>query len=233
VQFLQDNGYRFYNNSVFDFPGQRAKKYSAFFPYGTNLITMQTFTSRLVRDIRSGILRGNLGFKTLQKKIAYEYLHFNDDIFDLTRNIASEKKPVPKFVYAHFIMPHYPYYFDSKGKPVPLEKLTVPKITTSNDYIEYLQYCNNRILELVDHIMTSSPNPPFIMLLSDHGFRPPEKRADRKYDFMNLNAIYSPGENYTGFHDSVTNVNHFRVFFNSYFNQHLPLLKDSTVDLWD
>ncbi len=233
IQFLLDNGYQFCNNSVFDFPGQRAKKYSAFFPYGTNLITMQTFASRLVRDIRSGILRGNLGFKAVQKKIAYEYLHFNDDIFDLTRNIASEKTPAPKFVYAHFIMPHYPYYFDSKGKPVSLEKLTVPKITNSNDYIEYLQYCNNRILELVDHLITASPNPPVIMLLSDHGFRPPEKSADRKYDFMNLNAIYSPDGNYTWFNDSLTNVNHFRVFFNSYFNQHLPLLKDSTIDLWD
>ncbi|MCW3116897.1 MAG: synthase family protein, partial [Chitinophagaceae bacterium] len=188
---------------------------------------------RLARDIRSGIAEGKFGTVAWQQKIIYEHLHFNDDIFELTRTLSAQKTVEPKFVYAHLMIPHHPYYFDSKGDSLPLKKLLRFKNTDSNDYIEYLKYGNKKIMQLVDDILASSPTPPVIMLLSDHGFRHPAKTTDRKYDFMNLNAIYLPRKNYSQFNDSITNVNHFRVFFNSCFNQHLTLLKDSTVDLWD
>jgi hypothetical protein len=233
LQFLTAQGYRFYNYSVFDFPGQPAHEYGAFLPYGTKLITLQTFTGRLARDIRTAILEGKFGSKSLQKKIAYEYLHYNDTILKLTRDLAANQTPEPKFVYTHLMMPHFPSYFDSKGNPVPLEKLSGFRKTNEKDYVEYLQYGNRKILQLVDHILASVPDPPVIMLLSDHGFRHPGKQTDRKYDFMNLNAVYFPGKNYSGFYDSITNVNHFRVMFNTCFGQQFPLLKDSTIDLWD
>ena len=233
VKFLAAEGYQFYNYSVFDFPGQPAHQYGAFLPYGIKLITSQTLTGRLARDIRSAILEGKLPFKSVQNKIAYEYLHFNEGIAELTKTTAASKASVPKFVYAHFIMPHYPYYFDSKGAPVALEKLTGFRRTNSDDYIGYLQYGNNKVLQLVDSILATSPEPPVIMLLSDHGFRHPAKKTERRYDFMNLNAIYLPDKNYCRFNDSITNVNHFRVFFNCCFGQHFSLLKDSTIDLWD
>ncbi|MBL7738082.1 MAG: sulfatase-like hydrolase/transferase [Chitinophagaceae bacterium] len=233
IQLLNEHGYRFYNHSVFDFPGQPAHKYAMFFPYGTKLITSKTFVSRIARDIRSAISEGKLGLKAAQIKIAYEGLHFNNDIFEVTKNLAATRSDEPKFVYAHFMMPHFPYYFDSKGHQLPLEKLLKSRKENAEAYIEYLQYCNTRILELAEYILARSPNPPVIMLLSDHGFRHPEKKADRRYDFMNFNAIYLPGKNYHHFHDSLTSVNHFRVFFNSCFNQRFPLLKDSTIDLWD
>src|SRR5213075_482138 len=97
----------------FDFEGQPAHKYAAFLHYGINLVTSQTFTSRLLRDFSSDILKGKFGVKA-QKKLAYEYPHFNDDILNLTRNIAVQQISAPKFVYTHLMMPHYPYYFDSK-----------------------------------------------------------------------------------------------------------------------
>ena len=94
------------------------------------------------------------------------------------------------------MIPHHPYYFDSNGDSLPLKKLLLFKNTNSDDYIEYLKYGNKKILQLVDQILANSPTPPVIMLLSDHGFRHPAKNIDRKYDFMNLNAIYLPGKNY-------------------------------------
>jgi hypothetical protein len=233
LKFLTAQGYKFYNYSVFDFPGQPAHQYGSFFPYGTKLITMQTFTGRLINDIRADILTGKLKFKGLQKKIAYEHLQFNDEIYELTKDVSNEKKSIPKFVYSHFIMPHWPYYFDSKGNPMPEEKLSGFRKTNAHDFIEYLQYCNKKILELTDHLLNNSPSPPIIILLSDHGFRHPEKHVDRKYDFMNLNSIYLPDKNYSSFPDSMTNVNFFRILFNSNFGQRLPLLKDSTIDLWN
>jgi hypothetical protein len=233
LKFLSSNGYRFYNCSIFDFDDQPAHKYSAFLPYGIKLVTAQTFTTRLAEDFRQDILDGKLGLKNLQKKIAYDNLHFNDQIMDLTAKIAAEKINEPKFVYTHLMMPHYPYYFDSKGNSLPIEKLGGLNKVNANDYIEYLQYGNKRLLELIDNILKNSVSPPLIIVLSDHGFRHPERKVDLAYDFINLNAVYFPDGNYGRFYDGISNVNQFRLIFNQYFGQRLPMLKDSTTSLRD
>ena len=231
VDFLTGNGYHFYNYSVFDFPGQPAHKYEAFLPYGIKLVTLNTFTGRITRDIRSGITEGKFGFKSARKKLVYENLYYNDSTFKLTRNIASEKSSSPKFIYSHFMLPHFPYYFDREGNPLPIDKLTDFKRTNSNDYIEYLLYGNKKILSLVDDILAHSANPPVIMILSDHGSRHLNKGEEVTNDFVNLNAMYIPGKNYALCYDSITNVNQFRVLFNTCFAQQLPLLKDSISDI--
>ena len=169
----------------------------------------------------------------MREKIAYEYLHFNDSILKWTNTVTTVNHQKPKFIYSHLMLPHFPYYFDSLGHPLPIEKLSGFRRTDVNDYIGYLKYGNKKIVALVDHILSTSPSPPVIMLLSDHGFRHPGKKIDRKYDFMNLNAVYLPGGNYSLFRDSMSNVNQFRVLFNTCFGLKLPLLKDSTTDLWD
>ena len=232
LKFFDANQYQFFNCSIFDFDNRPANKYATFLPYGTELITSQTFVSRLESDFRPDILKGKFG-QTLQKKMAYEHLHFNDNVFELTRHIASQSSTAPKFVYTHLMMPHYPYYFDSKGNSLPLQKLSGIKKVNSHDYLEYLQYTNKKLLQLVDDILHNSPKPPIIMVLGDHGFRHPEIKTNRKYDFMNLNAVYFPQKDYSLFYDTISNVNQFRVIFNTYFGQHLPLLKDSSTNVWD
>ena len=233
LKFLSASGYRFYNCSIFDFDDQPAHKYTAFLPYGIKLVTAQTLTKRLADDFRQDVLDGKLGLKKLQKKIAYDNLHFNDTIMAITAKIAAEKIKEPKFVYTHLMMPHYPYYFDSEGNPTPIEKLGGLNRVNANDYIEYLQYGNKKLLELADKILAGSSSPPIIIILSDHGFRHPEKNADPAYDFINLNAVYFPDGNYSRFYDSISNMNQFRLVFNQYFGQRLPLLKDSTTSLRD
>jgi len=233
LKFLSASGYRFYNCSVFDFEDQPAHKYTAFLPYGIKLITSQTFTGRIMDDFQNDIAEGKYGFKKLQKKLVYDNLQFNGRIIDLTVKIAGQKARAPKFVYTHLMIPHYPYYFDSEGHPMPVEKLTDRNKTNAGDYIQYLQYGNKKLLDLVDKILANSPSPPIIIVLSDHGFQHTGKNFDPAYDFINLNAIYFPNRNYGQFYDSISNVNQFRVIFNSYFDQRLPLLKDSTSNLKD
>ena len=233
VNLFNRHGYKFYNLSLFDFPGQPAHKYAEFLPYGTELITKQTFISRLKKAIRTDILSGKIPIPSVQEKILYGYLNFNDDIFNLTKEVAAEKSSAPKFVYAHFMMPHFPYYFDSKGNPVSKEKLKRFAEFSPHDYVEYLQYSNGKILTLLDDIFAKSSAMPVIILLGDHGFRYAVKKANRQFDFSNLNAIYLPGKNYNQFSDDMSNVNFFRIFFNTSFNQHFTLLKDSTFNCWD
>lgn len=233
LKFLSKTGYHFYNCSIFDFDDQPAHKYSAFLPYGINLVTAQTFTTRMADDFRQDVLDGKFGLKKLQKKIAYDNLYFNDEIMDITAKIAAERTDKPKFVYTHLMMPHYPYYFDSKGNPLPIAKLGGLKRVKANDYVEYLQYGNKRLLELIDNILSNSVSPPLIIILSDHGFRHQEKNVDPAYDFINLNAVYTPDRNYSQFYEGISNMNEFRVIFNQYFGQRLPMLKDSTTNLGD
>jgi hypothetical protein len=232
INFLLTKGYEFYNYSVFDFEGRPAIKYDNFLPTSTSLISSQTFLSRVMKDMRFNIGSGKWKFKAGLKKITYEHLHNNENILQVTKAIASEKNGKPKFVYSHLMMPHYPYYFNKKGDAQPIEKLFEGQEINKENYIEYLQYCNGQILQLVDHIITASDKPPVIMLLSDHGFRHISKKEERAYVFMNLNAIFLPDKNYSLFYDSISNVNHFRIFFNTEFQQRLPLLKDSTIFLW-
>jgi len=67
--------------------------------------------------------------------------------------------------------------------------------------------------------------------MSDHGFRQLADTTAKKYYFMNLNAVYLPAGNYSGFYDGMSNVNQFRVILNAQFGQKLPLLKDSIIFL--
>ncbi|MGC4036820.1 MAG: sulfatase-like hydrolase/transferase [Chitinophagaceae bacterium] len=231
IQFMKREGYTFYNYSVFDFPDQPAHKYESFLPYGADLVTLNTFTGRLKRDIKSSIAEGKFGSASARNKIVYENQGYNDSTFKLTEAIAGAKSSSPKFVYAHFMLPHFPYYYDKKGKPLPIEKLTDFKRTNSVDYIEYLQYANGKILKLIDYIFSKNEQPPIIILLSDHGSRHLKRGEEITNDFVNLNAVYIPGKNYTGFYDSISNVNEFRVLFNNCFAQQLPILKDSTNNI--
>lgn len=231
IKFLIVNGYNFYNYSVFDFPGKPAHKYEAFLPYGTSLITLNTFTGRIERDFNNSIREGKFGSASERNKLVYENLQYNDSTFTLTKKAASEKTSSPKFVYSHFMLPHFPYYFDKDGKELPIDKLTDFKRTNSSDYIGYLQYGNKKILSLLDNIFLHSTKPPVILLLSDHGSRHLNKSEETTNDFVNLNAVYIPGQNYKQFYDSITNVNQFRALFNTCFAQQLPLLKDSVSDV--
>ena len=159
----------------------------------------------------------------------YDVLHKNDDILRHTREIAATQTSMPKFVYIHLMMPHFPYYFDSVGNSRPLDSLVKAHPSDKAGYTGYLQYCNKRLLQLVDDLKAASSEPPFIMLLGDHGFRHLNKNVERRYHFMNLNAVYLPDKNYRKFYDSMSNVNLLRVVFNTQFHQDFPLLKDSTI----
>jgi hypothetical protein len=230
LKFLNAEGYKFYNYSIFDFPGQPAPHYDSFLPRKSELITSQTFISRIVKDIQFNIATGKFPFKAFLQKLNYDNLHNNNYIIKHTIELAGQNNLQPKFVYAHLIMPHYPYYFNSKGKPLAIGNDTGQNM---KDYIEYLQYCNQQILQLVDHLLSASSKPPVIMLLGDHGFRHFTKKQPRRYYFLNLNAVLLPNKNYKKFYDGITGVNQFRVLLNTQFNAQLPLIKDSTIYLWE
>lgn len=223
LHFFKGLGYSMYNCSVFDFDGQPKPANLVFLPTPRSLVTGQTFVRRIKRD-----LAFNFATPKIIEGILKDNLFNNSKLDSLTRRIACEKKSQPKFVYTHLLMPHYAYYFDSLGGENPIEKLYDRYKTDKEQYLSYLVYTNKKLLHLIDQIRICSTRPPVIILISDHGYRQFTEPVPHQYYFINLNAVYLPGGDYSSFYDGMTNVNQFRIILNTLFKQKLPLLKDST-----
>ncbi|HEY6503004.1 MAG TPA: hypothetical protein VIZ28_03430 [Chitinophagaceae bacterium] len=228
LHFLQHHQYKFYNYSLVDFKGDPAHTQETFLPVKTRLITSQTFLSRLNKEVRYHLVTWLKSKKEIRKNV-YDTKINNETLIPLTLKAAEEKTIQPKFVLTHLLMPHYPYYFDKNGKEFPLEQLMEGNQHLQQNYIEYLQYTNKKLLEITDHILENSSTPPVIILMGDHGFRHFDKPVDPKYFFYNLAAVHLPGKNYSSFTDSLTNVNLVRAVLNTTFNQQLHYLKDTTI----
>jgi phosphoglycerol transferase MdoB-like AlkP superfamily enzyme len=132
-------------------------------------------------------------------------------------------------------MPHPPYYFDKKGRPVEIASLAVSDENKGGiqPYLDYIPYTNNRLKELITAIRHNTHDSAVIILMGDHGFRPDIPDEQHIHHFQNLNAVYFPNKDYANLPDSITGVNMFRVVFNKLFHQNFPLLKDSLIYLRD
>ncbi len=247
--FLQSN-YTIANNELTDIlykQGYTITNYSNFnlkeapvkvTPYLTELtwrsVLGQTFFNKAARDIG-----WNLGRYFPQKEISKERRKEIEDDAIRSKEVfnglveAAKKTPAkPQFLYAHFLLPHETYLYDSSGKRLPVEYTAHAWINNKKDYLNQLAYVNRFIIApAIDSIFSNARRPFIIVLQSDHGYRnyPPEKV---NLEFENLNAIYFPDNNYSTLYDSMSSVNTFRIVLNKYFNQQLPLLKDSTINLY-
>jgi hypothetical protein len=227
LNYLKQYNYTIINNSIFNLDNIHTKAQNSFLKTGKEIIEGETFWGRINRDIRFNLVtRFKILFEV--KKIAFIDLNNNTLLLKNTIKESKAKSNKPRFVYSHLVMPHYPYYFDKNGNPYPLEYLSEGNQASQEKYIEYLQYCNNQFLDLIDQILRASKTPPIILFMGDHGFRHFTTPVDPSYHFMNMNAIYLPRKKYNSFYDGMSNVNVFRVLLNTQFNLQLPLLKDST-----
>lgn len=221
--FLHKMGYKSFNFSQFYFDAKKNLVTSNFFISKKNLFVAQTFINRAWSEVGYHFINKN------NFKLEKDRPDFNiTKIYEETRRIVKEEKNSPKFVYTHLGQPHFPYYFDSSGRRKTYDEKTNSYPEEKKDYIEYLVYTNKKLLSLIDYILSNSPAPPIIILMSDHGYRPINEVVEEKYYFMNLNAVYIPNGNYSGFYNGMSNVNQFRTILNSQFGQKLPFCKDTT-----
>jgi hypothetical protein len=146
----------------------------------------------------------------------------------------------PKFVFAHFLVPHPPYVFRSDGSFVPDEPLEVGD--EREGYLRQMEYTNERILGVVDRLLARPADErPVIILQADEGPFPIRYDANEWHfdwhgattaelaeKFGILNAYHLPGVDAeeAGLYPSITPVNSFRVVLNAYFGTDLPLLPD-------
>lgn len=132
----------------------------------------------------------------------------------------------PKFVFVHLVIPHPPYVFGPTGGPVAPD---VDGISANQQsaihYRDQVIYISSRMKELVPKIIANSARPPIIVIQGDHG---PTVHSTSRERMRILNAYYLPGAG-SQVYATITPVNTFRIIFNTYFGQHLQLLKDVSL----
>ena len=141
----------------------------------------------------------------------------------------------PKFVFAHFLLPHHPYLFDRDGK-------VLRNSTVSNQfefqkrlwedkegYLSQLEFVNGATLKAIDQILARCDTPPIIVLASDHGpglTKGLSRTEHAAIRFANLGAYLLPGAPEGLVTESGSAVNVFRSILGFYFAADLPPLVD-------
>jgi hypothetical protein len=132
----------------------------------------------------------------------------------------------PKFVYAHFLLPHRPFVFDAQGNIRTDTHYFDKDGNPVNDdyyklgYVGGTEYVNSQMIPILSSILKNSQKPPIIIMMGDHGY------AWKDTNFENLISLYLPGNQPSQFYPTITNVNIFRTLFNQYFGGNYRMLPD-------
>jgi hypothetical protein len=150
-------------------------------------------------------------------------------------DLSQQSHTAPRFVFAHFLMPHPPYVFTSTGDfpsyDIQDNDNDVPR---SVKYVNQLEYGNTVFRAMLSSILKNSSTPPIIIIQADEGPWPVQEVKDWRTvsdDILQLKtetlaAYYLPDAD-----DSsaiTSNVNVFRYVFNHYFGANLDYLPDCT-----
>lgn len=147
--------------------------------------------------------------------------------------------PGPKFVFAHLLIPHDPYVFNTDGSF--MDRGQVAEQGRVDSYRRQLQYANSRMLGLVDRIVDGSGEDAVILIQADEGPFPEryvedewafrwrtasDAELEEKFGILFAMRVPAADVDAAGFHDAITPVNAWRVIFNARFGTDLPMLPD-------
>jgi hypothetical protein len=178
--------------------------------------------------------RGSKPATLSRERIAYCLDHVAD--------VAQD--PQPTFTLAHMLCPHPPFLFDEHGHDVSLRYVHYDMTGGSRTdgrfqfpdefcraYRDQSAFMTREIQQTIDRILASSPEPPIIIVQSDHGSelyldRDSVSHSDVAERMSILNAYYFPGKRYEKLYPGISPVNSFRVVLNTFFGAALELLPD-------
>jgi hypothetical protein len=160
--------------------------------------------------------------------------------FATLEQLARARADTPRFIFAHFLLPHPPYVFNADGSWVTPEQAS--RRTRHEQYLEQVQFANARILALLDILgERQGADSPIVLIQADEGPFPDRYAHDEKgfawteatdeellEKFSILSAYNVPGVDPEdlGVYPDMTPVNSFRLIFNAAFGADLPMLPD-------
>ena len=235
VPYFESNGFRFINLSFFDIKHHPAVIQSNYLPKGLVLFNELTFFSHVYEDIGWHLFDPkNPKLQQLVYHRLNEQKKSNQTIDEEIERYLSETSRVPILVYAHYNMPHPPYFFDSSGNERPLSLVyseLKDETKGSNLYLPHLVFTNKKILAVVNKIMTAEKGNAVIIIAGDHGNREKNTRDEM---FDNFTAIYTPAQyRHLLKKDSISLINVFPTVLNAVYGQNVPFMPDSQFFLSD
>lgn len=198
---LEEAGYRVVNLSLFE-----VAAYPPFYEYPHMDYT--TLTEIILKKSVFGYVQNYY----LRRNLKNANLRILSALHEAAAASATTKEP--RFIYAHLMMPHQPFFYDRHGQPL---NKGFGRELNKDDYLEQLIYVNQLVTNLVTDILAKSKTPPIIVLQGDHGFRflPGPNKTNEATTI--LNAYHLPGAQPGWVYEGITPVNSFRMIFNHYF----------------
>lgn len=195
-KMLQQAGYEMVNFSIFDLPNAPRFCNSSFI-----LDPEQTF-SLLWRRTLAGYIWWN-GLRTPS-------FQCDQEILNHLVSFQPAHTRTPKFVYAHLNLPHTPHFFDRHGTYFP--RGIQPGRTLSTSYLEYLIYGDKLLAETLAELIPNLKRPTIIIIQGDHGFGQIGDATTRRIESHSIiNAFYFSDQDYSGLHDSLSNLDTYRI----------------------
>ena len=236
-EILKEYNYQVENYTIYHLKGYPTKAIiPAFFEEGS-LLNNQTLSGKLARDIswqlpllfkednQKGIQERN---QQLVEELDSGYRRYHNTLFQAIRD--NNQNTAPVFLMAHLFDAHEPFIYNADGTLYTKEGLNS---NPRERYIPQLQYSNKILAKLIDSIQINSRKDFIIVLQGDHGFKFEE--SDPLFEnesCSTLFAVYYKNGNYSSWPNQLSLVNSFRILFNDKFGSRLPLLPDSSFNLY-
>lgn len=151
--------------------------------------------------------------------VGRNYKQYRENLFQLDSLETIPDIEGKKFTYAHLLVTHQPFTFKPNGE------LRTDEKDSFTAYEDQITYVDNRMIEIIKTILKKSEIPPVIILQSDHSFSDGAKRA------KNFQAYYLPDRPGITIPETFTNVNTFRLVFDTYFGGIMPQLPNISMQI--
>lgn len=143
-----------------------------------------------------------------------------------------------QFIYAHLLMPHYPYINVRPPYSIDRHSQFAP-YKDNRAFFNYVKYTDSLIIKILQNslkqLTPSQKSNTLIILQSDHGYRFLEKGSKEsklKSSFGTLNAVLWPPNKKGSFYNGMSSVNTFRILLRDYWGVNISTLKDSSVNVF-
>lgn len=164
---------------------------------------------------------------------------------------TSREKPGGRFIFAHMLIPHDPYFFNADGSLAANPEANSVGKPIKQKYIEQVQYVNNQMQSIISSIKKHSGGKAIIVMNADEGPYPHDLNSTARTSafqtpglsgktvqinnmldwpdawlqmkFGILQAVHMPDANSEDL-QHLSSVNVFRIVLNRYFGYSLPYL---------
>ncbi len=156
IQRIKRDGYQFVNLSSFDIGGNNKLEDRSGYP--------NTYLDQLI----SGTL-----FSVIIEKVKFTPVkcdQYNHRLYEKLKTTINQPSQYPRFIWAHFAIPHEPFCRDGLGRMVSLPSYTGTDSTLIRKYyIGYLEYGNSLLQQLLDTQQVLKDK--IVVISGDHGPR--------------------------------------------------------------